>query len=429
METVDDENSTNNEGLVELSEKTPQACSSFDEEEGNSIEEEVDRASVDEVMSSVDQKTEITSLDAVDAGEVPVSFESSFENSLNFDAGPLKADLQGNEASFDLLPLTEAALEERSSQPQIGPNDSQDTTRTGSTSSMRLESSELSLSSGSKMKLAFVKSDGKMSLRVKKNGSSSKGLDASNGSLENTTPKTKPKPKPKTASRHSADKSGAASRRSKLTPNGTKEKDKVKTLSAGTGKGNTPQKPIMDLRSILQKHEKKTPKPDLQQYEKVNFYGSMSAIPFLKKSPEEGKKNKIKKKSVKVSKKDGGEALAQQEKAKLPTKEEIVSSIEYDESQLELWKSMTALDSMHASANNRPQEMLPLRPGKRQEKKQEEDSPPKNSGVRAFSRPEDWLNRPEMKSPVKGYKPTVSKEDSKQESGVLVMEPEATAVL
>ena len=194
------------------------------------------------------------------------------------------------------------------------------------------------------------------------------------------------------------------------------------------------QKPLMDLRSIIQKHEKKREKPTIQPYEKVDFYGSLSAIPFLsKKTATVSEKNAIVAKSETTLSTDKSETSASTlgteerespvpDKPKLPSREEITVTAEYDESQFELWKSMSALDSMHDSAQ-RPQEMLPLRPGMRPKKF---ESPRKPRGVRAFSRPEEWLNRPEMKSPSKSYRIGERKKDPPMtNSDILVMEPES----
>jgi len=222
-------------------------------------------------------------------------------------------------------------------------------------------------------------------------------------------------------------------RKTKLTPTG-RPRDKVKStsppkksLSLSTPREN---KPLMDLRSIIQKHEKKPEKPVIQPYEKVGFYGSLlSSVPsyfvnepthdptptwLLTTGPNTNRPvsvaNRVDEIESKMMSKTGeGEEdnnispTRARAKKSLPTPEEIVMTAEYDESQLQLWKSMSAMDG--TMNDPRPQEMLPLQPGVRPSKKNllESSLSPKASGVRAFSRPEDWINRPDIKSPIKSY--------------------------
>ena len=274
------------------------------------------------------------------------------------------------------------------------------------------------------MKLEFVNSNGTLTMHVT---SESKECTQS----ERITPKTR---------RRVVNSDGSACsitpQRNKSTPTG-KQRNTVNRLSPSimmSPQQPRDQKPLMDLRSIIQKHEKKREKPTIQPYEKVDFYGSLSAIPFLsKKTATVSEKNAIVAKSETTLSTDKSETSASTlgteerespvpDKPKLPSREEITVTAEYDESQFELWKSMSALDSMHDSAQ-RPQEMLPLRPGMRPKKF---ESPRKPRGVRAFSRPEEWLNRPEMKSPSKSYRIGERKKDPPMtNSDILVMEPES----
>jgi hypothetical protein len=242
-----------------------------------------------------------------------------------------------------------------------------------------------------KMKLQVVNSDGKFTLMVTG--------DKAERSQESKSNEARPMPRDKSNVKQT--KSGDK------TSVGGKQRNKViSPITPKPGQPRTaPQKPLMDLRHILKKHEKKT-EAVVQPIQQVDFYGSMSAIPFLKRNKPEDKKKKKKELKPKVTASDKEEIIDSAdkepdeyvvEKRKLPTKEEITVTAEYDEAQLHLWKSMSALDSQLGSVE-RPQEMLPLRPGIRQKKKKE---PSKNS-VRAFSRPEDWINRPEMRSPKGG---------------------------
>jgi hypothetical protein len=205
-------------------------------------------------------------------------------------------------------------------------------------------------------------------------------------------------------------------------------KQRNKVISPITPKPGQPrpasQKPLMDLRHILKKHERKS-EVLAQPVHQVDFYGSMSAIPFLKKNKEDDKKQQKKKAHPKataidkaeITDKESGENVG--EKQKLPSKEEITVTAEYDEVQLHLWKSMSALDNQLEPVG-RPQEMLPLRPGILQKKKKE----PLRNSVRAFNRPEDWINCPELRSPTRGYRVSAVQAPPEEDTDILVMEPE-----
>ena len=284
------------------------------------------------------------------------------------------------------------------------------------------------------MKLEFVNSNGTLTMQVT---SDKKGFAES----DRITPKTRRRVVNSDGSTCST-----TPRPSKSTPT-RKQHNIVKNLSPPptimSPEHPRDQKPLMDLRSIIQKHEKKREKPTIQPYEKVDFYGSLSAIPFLAKKTAQDKKESVPRKipvlveSETTWSADKSETSASTlgtesrdspvtRKPKLPTREEITVTADYDESQLELWKSMSALDSMHDSAQ-RPQEMLPLRPGIRPKKF---ESPQKICGVRAFSRPEDWLNRPEMKTPTKSYRlGEIRKDTLMAKPDILVMEPDSPGIL
>jgi hypothetical protein len=154
-----------------------------------------------------------------------------------------------------------------------------------------------------------------------------------------------------------------------------------------------PPKPLMNLRGILAKREKK---PEPLPVHVVDFYGSMSAIPFLK--PQTSKKKK------KVTKKTGDEESGNAKKTvsdekktkKQPT--EISMNAEYDDEQLKMWKSMTAFDNSDVySEDLRPKDELPLEPGVRAKKKH---TPSKGNAVRAHNRHDEWLN-PNLKAQEK----------------------------
>jgi hypothetical protein len=165
-------------------------------------------------------------------------------------------------------------------------------------------------------------------------------------------------------------------------------------------------KPLMDLKHILAKNEKKSEKA---QPKEVDFYGSMSSIPFLKanKPEEKKKKKKASKKTASATNKEEETAVNpeytvkkvahfvegdDEEDAKKST--EVTITAEYDEDQLRMWKSMSAINS--SDVMGRPQEMLPLMPSARPEKVKR----PIVNKERAFNRPEEWLN-PNLKAPEK----------------------------
>jgi hypothetical protein len=203
------------------------------------------------------------------------------------------------------------------------------------------------------------------------------------------------------------------------------EKKEIKRSQSGEKKKDRqPQpKPLMDLRHILKKNEKKVEKAPIQQ---VDFYGSMSAIPFLKKKKPEKKKKAIRKSSSFDDKKldkqvsiavPAADAIASDEAAKKTEEEESVETggerksvfyrgadgkeknveitifKEYDEEQLNLWKSMSALDY---DMGDRPAQMLPLMPTARPPK---ERKLPSNCEI-GHNRPDGWLN-PDLKTPDK----------------------------
>jgi hypothetical protein len=347
---------------------------------------------------------------SVSSSSQPLDAEQSFSN-LGFEPTAVTG-AEGNDASWNLL----ASLDES----------------TQACSTGEKEEEEPSNNSTSSMKLEFVNSDGKLAIQV------TGGNDAMNDS--------KSRVKPKIRRRLTTGTDITSPHRVKGTPTGggkPQRNHRVQSVSPAKPK-EIPHKPLMDLRSILQKHEKKRESPIAQEYEKVSFYGSMSAIPFLTKKPVDetktttttpttkSKPSARKSESVVAVEVEKIERTVNAERAqsvsptpqkpKLPTQDEITVTAEYDEAQLHLWKSMSALDVSRDSIQ-RPQEMLPLRPSIRP--KNILLSPSRPSGVRAFSRPDDWLNRPQMKSPVKGYRKSRVIEPP-TESDILVVEAETT---
>jgi len=222
------------------------------------------------------------------------------------------------------------------------------------------------------------------------------------------------------------------------------KKNKLKPRSSGPLRrhSNSPQKLTkpMNLRHILQKHEKKVQKPEIDAYETVGFYGSMSAIPFLKHKSEdndheEKPKDKVhKKKKFATSSKqpDTEEAIPGEEEKEMihsPSQprqtfvsrdategvdDEAEKSIgapeitvikDYDEEDVKLWKSMSIQDgSFMDEVSHRPTDMLPLVPTPSPKKTATvKISPYKEHG---FLRPDDWLefDSPVKRSPQKTYK-------------------------
>ena len=164
---------------------------------------------------------------------------------------------------------------------------------------------------------------------------------------------------------------------------GKKKKNKSKkSQGAPSQQPKEKPKPLMDLRHILKKYEKKVEKVPMQE-QKVNFHGSMSSIPFLKpkKLVDDKKKKAVtqspnsdelasndSKRVLTISEHIGVKTIAANkgaeesgEKAGEPGGERKSISIvgadgkekkieftihkDYNDEQLKLWKSLSALDS------------------------------------------------------------------------------------
>jgi hypothetical protein len=182
----------------------------------------------------------------------------------------------------------------------------------------------------------------------------------------------------------------------------------------------TPKKPLMDLRHILKKHEKKTETQQIHQSEgHVDFYGSMSSIPFLKankqeKDPEKKKKGKrvVKEKRSKqvgveesppdVDGKTKKISIVTEARDGQKRTTEVTIISDYDQDDLSMWKSMSVVDgSFMEEVSDRPRDMLPLVPIPSPKKEEEKPSPQHNQ--RGFQRPDDWVEfgHPNKRSPVK----------------------------
>lgn len=188
----------------------------------------------------------------------------------------------------------------------------------------------------------------------------------------------------------------------------------------------TPKKPLMNLRHILKKHEKKTETQQMHESGSIDFYGSMSSIPFLKiNMPPEPKKKgtpEPKKKGrriakEKMSKKSGGEESTRDDDGKDKKKISIVTEArdgqkkttevtiisDYDQDDLSAWKNMSVVDEKCMEpVSDRPRDLLPLVPVP-SPKKMEEPKPSPQHNQRGFHRPDDWVEfgHPTKRSPVK----------------------------
>jgi hypothetical protein len=182
--------------------------------------------------------------------------------------------------------------------------------------------------------------------------------------------------------------------------------------------GSPPKKPLMDLRHILKKHEKKTETQQMHESGSIDFYGSMSSIPFLKvnKPPEQKKKgkrvakDKMPKKSVieespldddGKGKKKISIVTEARDGQKRTTEVTIIS--DYDQDDLSTWRNMSSVDGkVTEEVSDRPRDMLPLVPVS-SPKKVEEGKPSPQHNQRGFHRPDDWVEfgHPTKRSPVK----------------------------
>lgn len=205
-----------------------------------------------------------------------------------------------------------------------------------------------------------------------------------------------------------------------------KSSDKTtKIVASPKSAVNTPtaaaKKPLMDLRQILKKHEKKSETQEMNHSDHVDFFGSMSSIPFLKSNMPEKKKKGKRENKEKRSKKTGIEEPSYQDDGKEVKKTSIVTedragkkrttevtlTMDYDADDLSMWKSLSALNGNSMEEfSDRPRDMLPLVPVP--SPKKEDEKPPPQHNHRGFHRPDDWVEfgHPKKRSPVKStYRP------------------------
>eukprot|EP00934_Nitzschia_sp_Nitz4_P003561 Nitzschia sp. Nitz4//scaffold53_size117307//77257//78378//NITZ4_003775-RA/size117307-processed-gene-0.36-mRNA-1//-1//CDS//3329554220//3551//frame0 len=320
--------------------------------------------------------------------------------------------------SDDPIPATSEEVEVNETLPVVAPESAKEADAEASTQTTTAietvpestpdKSDVVETTTDSKLKFQYVKdADGKVSLQVAP-----------------AAPRSKT---PKKSSKASSD------RKSKRATSSRSRSPTTPTIPGKAGSSQTPKtpKPKMDLRHILAKHEKKkTPVAPAPSSGEVDFYGSMSAIPFLKpkatatpkKATATSKPRPRTPSSTKLAETPDLEttaSLSPTPKPKLPTREEIVAEAQYDEAQLHLWKSMSALDS-GLGDTERPADFLPMMPPTKSPKQKNLVSPvPANNRVRAFRRPDDYLN-PDLKSPQQQrFLVHVNPEEVMQEKDIL----------
>ena len=219
--------------------------------------------------------------------------------------------------------------------------------------------------------------------------------------------KGSPVPSPKQIQRRKVGSSGTPA-----SPDRKTRKTKTKAASTSSKRSSAtspsqPQKPLMDLRHILKKHDKESvvEKPVTE----VDFYGSMSAIPFLKKPTEKKKKGKKPKNQGAAGKKSRKET---EEEALLAEGGErnsngVVVVKDYTEEDVRMWKSMSALE-VGDIAGEKPPEMLPLRPTTRP-KKEKPSIDMKKHAKRSHHRPDEWLSPQDLPKDGKAIRKKTSK--------------------
>jgi hypothetical protein len=139
-------------------------------------------------------------------------------------------------------------------------------------------------------------------------------------------------------------------------------------ISMKTASGS---QPLLDLRHILKKHEKKSESYKDSAF-RVDFYGSLSSIPFLhpdkeKKKRRKAEQNQTNKANPLASKKSESKALGKNfENSKITVDSgdagttAVTTSFVHD-GNAELWKRMSIQDcNFMEEVSNRPNDMLPL---------------------------------------------------------------------
>ena len=226
------------------------------------------------------------------------------------------------------------------------------------------------------------------------------------------------------ASSKCATENGVAAHQQETQQQNKKNKKKSKRTNKTSSRSNTSlqkqtkkyeNKPLIDLRSILQKHEKKVEKPADQEYEEVGFYGSMTPSQFLlyqkpthlSSTTASPTKKRRSIRTLTSSEEEPPSAKEENESTTILTIEDKIANKkreqprftiikDFDEEQLKLWKKMMNADD--DVADYRPSEMLPLRPSafSPMTRKSKRVVVPSQHRERAFGRPDDWVG-PESK--------------------------------
>jgi hypothetical protein len=178
----------------------------------------------------------------------------------------------------------------------------------------------------------------------------------------------------------------------------------------------TDGKPLVDLRQILKKHEKKSQTKVMYDDNDSfsDFYGSLSSIPFLhpdneEKKPRKGKRCKKKKSSLTHD-------SSNKEKAPKVTSKITVTK-EYTDADVQLWKSMSALDGSYMEeVSQRPDIMLPLtKPAPSNKKKKALESPAEHSEC-AVLQPDEMVENDHSTSRISKEKTNSKKDCDESES-------------
>mmetsp|Transcript_8026 Transcript_8026/g.23058 ORF Transcript_8026/g.23058 Transcript_8026/m.23058 type:complete len:509 (+) Transcript_8026:144-1670(+) len=162
----------------------------------------------------------------------------------------------------------------------------------------------------------------------------------------------------------------------------------------------------IDPHNLVSSSSQEIKTPDKSSSSSVDFYGSMNAIPFLKKTPTKSSPTNTKSSSPP---KKGGALTNAEKSAKLKKKMKKQQQKEKQQlqEQRQLWKSMSALDH-NEELLNRPNDFLPLTPGREKRDavkvtttattKRENNATPTKSPTmekakqRAYGRPNEWIS-------------------------------------
>ena len=194
-----------------------------------------------------------------------------------------------------------------------------------------------------------------------------------------------------------------------------------KSHSPQRAAAQTDGKPLMDLRQILKKHEKKSETKEMYDDNdsvSSDFYGSLSSIPFLHPEKEEkkqrkGRRTKKKEPSSTSDKKSNSPKTPKKEATKIEVTKE------YTDADVQLWKSMSAFDGSYMEeASHRPDHMFPITDPSSPQKEVEKKAPPSPTrhNERGFHRPDDWVecDHPNKRNPKKKTYQTKHEDESDQ---------------